>query len=231
MTIETELPLYEEVLLLALDDEKGTTAFGSMYGYAVGGGMLAELLLRERLAVEGEGRKAKVVVRNRQQTGDPLLDEALARVQKAKRLRSPAGWVQAFTSTRDLEVRIAKGLARRGVLRSTEDEVLFFFTRKVWPALEHGPERRIRERIERAVTTDEDLDPRTIVLVTLARSTGLLAQIVDKKTLKARKERLDRIAKGEVAGEAARAAMEAAQAAVIAATVAASVAASSAAVS
>jgi hypothetical protein len=200
-----------------------------MYGYAVGGGVLAELLLRERLAVEGEGRKAKVVVRSRQQTGEPLLDEALERVRVAKRLRSPAGWVQAFTSAKDLKVRIARGLARRGVLRSSEEDVLFFFTRKTWPTMDHGPERRIRERVEKAVTTDEDLDPRTIVLVTLAKSTGLLKTVVDGKTIKARKQRLERIAKGEVAGEAAHAAMEAVQAAVIAATVAASVAASNAA--
>lgn len=231
MDHDRALSLHEEVLLLALDDEKGTTEFGSTYGYGVGGAMLAELLLRERLVVEGEGRKAKVAVASPQQTGEPLLDEALERVRKAKRRRSPAGWVQTFAGTKDLKLRIARRLAQLGVLRASEEDMLFFFTRKTWPTQDPEPERRVVERVREAVLTEDELDPHTTVLVTLARSTGLLAKLFDRKTLKARKARLERIEKGEVTGGAARAAMEATQAAVTAAMVAASVAATSAATS
>jgi len=55
MTIQTNLFLHEEIMLLALRDEEGTIASGTMYQYAIGAAVLAELLLNKRIAV-GEPR-------------------------------------------------------------------------------------------------------------------------------------------------------------------------------
>ena len=47
------LPLYEELMLLALRDEKGTLeSKAGMYGYALGGAILSELLLSGRVTVD-----------------------------------------------------------------------------------------------------------------------------------------------------------------------------------
>ena len=48
----TPLYLHEEVTLLALRDCGGTIVTGSMHDYTIGGAILAELLLAQRLAVE-----------------------------------------------------------------------------------------------------------------------------------------------------------------------------------
>jgi hypothetical protein len=48
MTKQSSLFLYEEVMLLALRDEEGTIASGTMYQYAIGAAILAELLLNKR---------------------------------------------------------------------------------------------------------------------------------------------------------------------------------------
>ena len=61
MVMDNELHLYEEIMLLALRDEDGTVASGAMYSYAVGGAILAELLLKQRLCIE-EPRKRKKLV-------------------------------------------------------------------------------------------------------------------------------------------------------------------------
>ena len=47
MSANHSLFLHEEILLLALRDEEGTIA-GAMYQYAIGGALLAELLLQTR---------------------------------------------------------------------------------------------------------------------------------------------------------------------------------------
>jgi hypothetical protein len=47
MTIQTNLFLYEEIMLLALRDEEGTIASGTMYKYAIGAAVLSELLLNK----------------------------------------------------------------------------------------------------------------------------------------------------------------------------------------
>ena len=56
------LHLHEEVLLLALRNDKGTVAGGVMYQQAVGGAILAELILEGRLSTETEGRSTYVTV-------------------------------------------------------------------------------------------------------------------------------------------------------------------------
>ena len=43
------LRIHEELLLLALHDKKGTNAFAPLLDPALGGGLMAELLLDERI--------------------------------------------------------------------------------------------------------------------------------------------------------------------------------------
>ena len=46
------LYLYEEIMLLALRDREGTIFSGTMYNFAIGGAVLAELLMAKRIDVE-----------------------------------------------------------------------------------------------------------------------------------------------------------------------------------
>jgi hypothetical protein len=56
-----ELYLHEAIMLLALKDKEGTVFSGVNYSYAIGGAVLAELLLNQRLSIE-EKRKKKFAV-------------------------------------------------------------------------------------------------------------------------------------------------------------------------
>lgn len=227
-----ELPLHEEVLLLALRDEEGTTAAGSMYAYALGGAILAELLLRDRVGLEQVKKSTLVVVKTGTQTGDRVLDEALEKIRAAKRRAAAKTWVFRFGQTRGLKVRIAERLRQKGILKVAEDRVLWVFTRRVYPALDPAPERRIVERLRAAILSDDPPpDARTALLASLAAAASLLDGVLEKEERKARKARIRLLARGQVAGEATTAAIEAVQAAVIAATTAATAAATAASVS
>ncbi|MFA9454949.1 MAG: GPP34 family phosphoprotein, partial [Candidatus Aminicenantaceae bacterium] len=108
----------------------------------------------------------------------------------------------------------------RGILRADEDKVLLLFTRKVYPEVDPGPENKMTERLREAIFTEkEDIDPRTVVLVSLAAATGLLKVTFDKKELKARKERIEKVVNGDLSGKATKAAIEAMQAAVFVACI------------
>jgi hypothetical protein len=97
---------------------------------------------------------------------------------------------------------------------------LLLFTRKIYPELNPVPERRLIERLRQAIFTDgRDIDPRTVVLVSLADSTGLLKVVFDKKKLKGRKDRIKEISNGEITGKAAKEAIQAMQAAVMVACI------------
>jgi golgi phosphoprotein 3 len=214
-----ELPLHEEVLLLALRDEEGTTAAGGMYAYALGGAILAELLLRDRVRLEPVKKSDLVVVKTGTQTGERVLDEALDKIRTAKRRAAARTWVHRFAQTPRLKVRIAERLRQKGILKVAEDRVLWVFTRRVYPELDPAPERRIVERLRAAILSDDPPpDARTALLASLAAAASLLGGVLEKDERKARKARIKELAKGQVAGEATTAAIEAVQAAVIVAT-------------
>ncbi len=216
MTIQTNLFLHEEIMLLALCDEQGTIASGTMYQYAIGAAVLAELLLNKRIAV-GESRRQKLVdLISSQPLGEPLIDECLEKISNAKRRASLHTWVSRFSGVKNLKHRVAQGLCERGILRATEDTILLLFTRKIYPEINPEPERKLIERLREAIFTDSrDVDPRTVVLVSLANNTGLLKVVFDKKELKGRKARIKEISDGEITGKAAKEAIEAMQAAIM----------------
>ena len=231
MNDRPELWLQEEVLLLALKDEEGTP-HSSMYSIAMGGAMLAELLLNERLVLEEKPRKKPlkpgkkpaylVAIDNPKQLADPVLDECLHRVVTSKKSRSPQDWVTRFGQLKDLKRRVAVGLCRKGILREREDRILVLFRRTAYPTLDGSPERRIVDRLQEAVAGDSmELDARTAVLVALANGTGILKHVLGKDLVKQRKDRIKEIGEGDIVGEATKAAVQAAQAAVIAASTAA----------
>jgi len=222
----TPMTLPEEVLLLALRDKEGTTYAGPSYQVALGGALVAELLLRGRIevAVPKNNRHVRhrlVDLVSREPIGDPVLDEALERIADAKRRASVATWVSRLSSMKRLKHRLAERLVDRGVLRARDATVLLFFTRTVYPQRDPKPERELRQRLRRAIFgATRAVAPRTVVLVALAHQTGLLQANFDKQRLKERKKRIAQIIAGDVVGEATKELVEAMQGAVVAAAVA-----------
>ncbi len=215
-----KLHLYEEILLLALRDEEGTIASGTMYQYAIGGSVLAELLLSERITVEEKHKRKVIRIENDTPLGDALLDECLGKVRGVKKPQAIETWVSKFASIKDLKHKAATQLCRRGILRVSEDKVLHIFTRKIYPEVDPGPEQELIEKMRAAIFSEiQDIDPEIVVLVSLAHSAGLLKIVFDKKELKGRKKRIEEISNGEITGKATQDAIQAMQAAIMVASI------------
>ena len=210
--------LHEEVMLLALRDDEGTLAIGFTEQVLVGA-VVAELLLESRISVEGS-RKHLVNVEDKTPTGDPILDECLEKIAGSKRRASLHNWVSSLASTQKLGHKVAQQLCKREILRADEDKVLFVFKRRIYPEIDPEPEKLIVERLRSAIFTEQDvLDPRTVVLVSLANWSGILRQTFGRKEIKARKQRIEQITKGELTGKATMEVIVACQAAVMVATI------------
>ncbi len=220
MTAQDSLYLYEEVMLLALRDREGTIAAGTMYQYAIGGAILAELLLSNRVEIEQVRKRKFLKLTDPTSLGDPLIDECVEKLKNAERRAVLQTWVSRFAGVRQMKHRVARQLCSRGILRMEEDEILLIFKRKVYPEINPAPEREIIRRLEAAIFTENaDIDPKTVVLLSLAKSAELLKVVFDKKRLKSRKARIEQIANGEVTGKSAKEAIQAMQAAVMVAVI------------
>ena len=223
-----DLHLHEQLLLLVLRDRKGTVDYrAGFYNLAMGGAILAELALAGVIRIE-EGRKAFVeAAPGGDRPRDEIMAEAIERVRASKRRRRASAWVQTFGNLKRLRHRTALGLCRRGILRTRKSQILLVFTRKLYPTIDPGPERKLLALLREAVLGDSEIDPSLGVLVSLAHATGSLRIHFERGELKARKERLKAIGAGEhfasggalpalAAQHAVKAAVAAAQAAVIA---------------
>lgn len=214
------LPLHEEVLLLALRDEEGTTISGAWYQQAIAGALVAELLLAGHLEVRPEGKKEFLFAVGDGPGGGDLLAECWAQVRDAKRPRTARDWVSRLAGTRRLKHRVAAPLVERGILAEDERKLLFLFPQTVYPEADGRPEDAILRRLERAVFSDSaEVDPRTTVLLALADATRLLQRSFGAKALKPRRQRIEAVVNGDLAGAATREAVAAAQTAVMVAAI------------
>ena len=214
------LRLHGGIMLLVLRDREGTVVSGTMYSYAMGGAVLAELLMEKRIDVEVVKKNRYARVLSPAPLGDPLIDECLAKIAGAKKRAQLQTWVTKFAQTKNLKHRVAEQLAKRSILRTDEDKVLGIFPRKIYPEVNPKPERELTERLREAIFSDiREVDPRTVVLLSLAKSADLLRLIFDKKQLKSRKTRIEQVVNGEMTGKATQEAIQAMQTAVMVACI------------
>lgn len=224
----TSPKLYEELLLIALNDEKGTIHYqAGMMQYALAAAIVAELILAERIEIGDE--KKFVAVRHETPLGVPLLDDCFARIRDARRRARLETWLERFATRSDLRHDIARELCRRGILKEQEGRILWIFKQRRYPQRDGRVERGIIDRLHNAITGKTQRPRvRTTLLLSLAHGTGLLSIPFDKKLLKQNKSRIEALIEGERLGRAARDVLQAAQTAI---AVAASTAATAAVIS
>jgi hypothetical protein len=203
------LHLYEQVLLLALHNQRGIVASETMAPYALGGALLAELALCGRVRVGSDSPQRLVELVSHEWLGDRLLDECLERIATEKHQAAVAKWVERFAGLPRLVRRSAESLCCRGILRVEEQTVFVFFRRTVYPVADPGPARKLIDRVAEAILSESAVETSTAVLISLAHHSGLLTEVWDAKQLAARQERIQAIIAGEVTGEAIRATIEA----------------------
>ncbi|MHC4379578.1 MAG: GOLPH3/VPS74 family protein [Planctomycetota bacterium] len=214
------LHLYQECLLLSFQDDKGTRDPYANLGFSLGGAMLADLLMLGRVSVEKVKKSSFLKLEDGSPTGDELLDDCLGKLESAKRRAQLGTWVQRFAALRDLKHRAAAGLCDLGILKQEVGSVMLIFKRRIYPELDGRVEKEIMERLRKAIFTQtREMDPRTVVLISLANATGLLRANFDKKKLKERKRRIEQICEGEFVGKAALEAVQAAEMAVVMAAI------------
>lgn len=215
--------LAADLLLLALDDERGTVlpqaAIGLDFGLA--GAVTMDLALRGAIRMERDAVFATAT-----SADDALLDEARRIIADApgKRL---SHWVQHLS--RDLgglRQRIVDRLVSQGALEKRDTRVLLLFHRTVYPERNARVEHDIRARINGVLFQGAVPDPETNCLIHLAAACRVTDEIYPKARHRAIKARIAELDDVETSGiNAVNKAVAEAEAAMMAAVMVASIAA------
>jgi hypothetical protein len=209
------LTLKEQLLLLALHDEKGSVVFSASTALSFGlaGAILMELTQKERVQMEGKN----LILIDDRPTGDDILDEALAVIKGIKRLRRPAIWVRSLpTRLKKLKDRLADRMVEKGILRRDEKRALFFIPYHRYPTQDGRQEYNLRERIRSAIASGKQPNEQLAVLISLVLACGLINEVFPKGERREAKKRAKEISQSDVYGRAVSESVQAVQAAVIA---------------
>ena len=176
--------LAEEFLLL-LRDEDGTLSRAPewLVRYALGGAVLLELALENRIDTE--------------------VDPMLAEIAQADRPHDALYWVEHATRHADdiRETALAR-LVDSGILELSDDRFLRIFGTRHYTLADEKAERELIRRIGAVLLSDAIPDPRDIVIVTLADGCGLLDRLLPGNDLARAAPRIELVRKMELIGRA-----------------------------
>ncbi|GIM97974.1 GOLPH3/VPS74 family protein [Paractinoplanes toevensis] len=216
------MSLAEEFLLLAYDESGAPLTDGTHLDNGLGGALLLELALAERVDVEDK----RVVVLSAEPTGDALTDQALSMIVSLDKTRKPGHWITKLS--KQARPRVLEKLVAEGVLTVEKDRVLWVFPRTLYPpATGELPavEAEARERLRAAVLGTGPVEPRTAALCALVAATELDRKVLGDLDRKRVTARLKEIGEGSWAADAVRKTIEEIQAAVMIAIIASTTAA------
>jgi golgi phosphoprotein 3 len=182
------LSIFEELFLLALDEEKGRVLSFAKKNlpYGLSGGILAELTFMGKVC---SNEKHRLELMDASLTGDQILDEAIMDIGSSEKLRKLSYWVSEFSSKpKKLRERIGERLVEKKLL-SQEDRRFFWST----PAADDTALTKFDLKTPLRVSilsNDDGGDPRNMALLSLASASGLLSLIFTQDELPIARHRI-----------------------------------------
>lgn len=186
-----DLNLVDKLLLLALDDEKGTFVSGPFaLTYGLAGAILLELSLRECIKIVDK----KVVVNNFKRIDDPLLDSYLQLLMNSKKERSLKFWIQKFgNKERAIKKEILDKLILKGILDKREQKILWVFNNDKFPTVNAKPENILRKRLYEIIEFNKKPTLDELMLISLIDTCDLNRIVYGKDRAKRCKDSIKTI--------------------------------------
>lgn len=187
----TDLNLVDKLLLLALDDEKGTFVSGPFaLTYGLAGAILLELSLKECIRIVDK----KVVVNNLKQIDDSLLNSYLQLLRSSKKERSLKYWIQKFgNKERSIKKEILDKLILKGILAKREQKILWVFNNDKFPTVNAKPENILRKRLYEIIEFNKKPTLDELMLISLIDTCDLNKIVYGKDRTKRCKGRIKTI--------------------------------------
>jgi Golgi phosphoprotein 3 len=174
------LSLYEELLLLSVDDDKGVVlpSTGKALSYGLAGAVLAELALQNKVRVND---KRRLEVTDTAPTGDKFLDKILQEIQTSDKARKISFWVDSLnTRSKKIRKRVEGSLAEKGFIGQEEAQIIDAGSSPVDVQPSFPSKYEIKENLRAIILADRNGDLRSLALLSAARASSLLYLIFTK---------------------------------------------------
>jgi len=222
-----DLKLSEKLLLLAVDDEKGTMVSDQIHlHYSLAGALILEMTLSERIGLIDD----RVVLQNSGATKDPIINEIIALIQKSSKRKKINYWVSKIGQKGGkFQKETINNLISKGILRKQEDKILWIIPYNKYPTVNAKPENEIRRELRDIVLHGQQPNQENLMLLGLTQASNLIKEIFpNKEHRKTAKIKIKELTSESKVSKAVDSAIEGVQAAVMVAVMSATVAATAA---
>jgi golgi phosphoprotein 3 len=195
------LTLPEQLMLIALKDEKGTVLFTAMgiLPFAIIGAILIELYFAGKINIE----KNKIFVQDYSPTGNDFFDDVLKIISESGSKKEAKNLLLKINvKIKNIKERTLEYLVEKKVLKEENYKIFSIIKRKKYPTINPEPEKELRFKIRNFILKQESPDERNIALLSLINVSRLLEDIFNKDEIKTAKERINEIIDRTHSGEA-----------------------------
>lgn len=195
------LSFAEELILIALDDEKGKTISMPTMSleYGLAGALLMELALNNKIDTD----LTHLMLIDSTPTGDVLLDKILGIIGKSDAQKDAKYWIKEIVANiENIKEILIEKLVEKRVLKIEEHKILWFFHTRRYPVINNKEEKEVKKRIREIILNDLIPDPKDVVIVCLIDACDLVGEVFSKEERGIALERINQISKMDLIGQA-----------------------------
>jgi hypothetical protein len=199
------LTLVETLYLLYIDEQKGTSAKGIVgpIHYGLSCAILADLTLRNKLAIDGD----RIVVVDQVPTDLPILDHVLSQIIESKKTRKINRWIAQIPAA-DLPKQIAESLVEKNILHVEEKRYLWVIPYETYHQQDASAKYWIKTHLRAVVLAGEKAGEQDIVLLSLLKACDLLNLVFTRDERRSARSRIAELASQTVFGESVKDVLE-----------------------
>lgn len=193
MNTNLNLTLLDKLVLLALDDEKGSFVADSMtFGYCIAGAALFELSIQDRIRIIDN----RIKITNKMKLNDEVLDYCMEIIADSKKDRKINHWIEALgNKAGKMRRKTLDKLIALDILEEKENKILWVFTSKKYPTKNETPENLIRKRLLDIINKRTKAEVDEIMIISLVDVCGLNKEVYGKEMAKKRAKDIKSIIK------------------------------------
>lgn len=172
------LTLTEELMLLAVHDEKGNVIFSatSSIPYGISCCMILDLYYKGIISIDENNMEIEII--KNEETHIEFLDKAFKQLDSKSKSKSLDFWIRALAhDIKDYQNLIYENLVLNGILRREAKKLLFIIKFDRYPTLNPAPELETRDRIHKSVMMDIEPDNQLLQLIGLMYACNLINEV------------------------------------------------------
>lgn len=193
--------LAEEILLLLLDDEKGTLPPVPQLTlhFVLAGAVMMELAINNRI----DSHIETLQIIDKEPTGEPLLDKYLNKICEEPNQQDIKYWINAVADEGSTIIELGfERLIERKILTRSEKSFLGIMKTQSYPIVDGSVERDVKLRIMNILYSEDIPDQRDVVIFCLMDACDMFRTLLGPVELNRMRPRITNVSQLDLIGQA-----------------------------